>query len=415
MPGIFMCTVKERGIADQAGLQVGDQILDMNGTSFQDLKLSEAVALMKSAKDIRLTVKKGAGISLFLDNGSTSQLSNSNKNDDTVSTTRSLSEGLSTTLKDHEFSGSCSSKSEGSSFQSSVSSDSEKDYSISEESTFEGLPKNSKWPHHKMNPSASTTEEDSWILEEKRSLEEGRRKLAEEKRRLEEEKRKLELEKSSSSSSSQPPSLEDNTSRDNSFLNELQKVAARMNTKENRNDFTKNGSAGKLNRPDGFKGRRCKEDAVKRMQHEMLMEEFREAHRKMFGQHSVLAMDENENEKDSVTSNSCKVLAKSKGKPPPPPPPKGGENSTECQKVTVNGQVPSFQSQTLPRFDKSSNSEEKPSDSNEHAKSSALTFSNGFKTAVTEKGRQPEKISSNTKSKYKTGALVEVTPWTTRL
>lgn len=154
---------------------------------------------------------------------------------------------LSTTLKDHDFSGSCSSKSEGSSFQSSVSSDSEKDYSISEESAFEGLPK-AKWSHHhKKNPSTSTTEEDSWILEEKRNLEEGRRQLAEEKRRLEEEKKKLELEKSSSSCSSQPTSLEEHSShssRDNSFLNELQKAAARMHTKENKErmiDPLKNG------------------------------------------------------------------------------------------------------------------------------------------------------------------------------
>ena len=151
---------------------------------------------------------------------------------------------LSTTLKDHEFSGSCSSKSEGSSFQSSVSSDSEKDYSISEESAFEGLPK-AKWTHHhKKNPSTSTTEEDSWILEEKRNLEEGRRQLEAEKRRLEEEKRKLELEKSSSSCSSQPTSLEEHSSRDNSFLNELQKAAARMHTKENKErmiDPLKNG------------------------------------------------------------------------------------------------------------------------------------------------------------------------------
>lgn len=162
----------------------------------------------------------------------------------------SFSCSLSRTLKDHEFSGSCSSKS-GSSFQSSVSSDSEKDYSISEESAYEGLPKTTKWshhhhhPHHKKNPSTSTTEEDSWILEEKRNLEEGRRQLAEEKRRLEEEKRKLEMEKSSSSSSSQPTSLEEDRSfRDNSFLNELQRAAARMNTKENKErmvDPLKNG------------------------------------------------------------------------------------------------------------------------------------------------------------------------------
>ncbi|XP_054720378.1 harmonin-like [Uloborus diversus] len=406
MPGIFMCTVKEGGIADQAGLQVGDQILDMNGTSFHDLKLSDAVALMKSSKDIRLTVKKAAGISLFLDNTSTTH---SNKNEDSLSTTRSLSDGLSSRMKD-EFSGSCSSKSEGSSFQSSVSSDSEKDYSISEESAFEGLRKSSKWPQHKKTPSASTIEEDAWILEEKHKLEEGRRKLAEEKMKLEEEKRKLELEKSSSSSSSQPTSLEDNSFRDNNFLSELQKVAARMNTKENKGaDPLKNGP--KL-RTEGIKGKRCKEDAIKRMQHEMLMEEFREAHRKMFGSQTVLPMDENENEKEAPNLEFSKLTIKNKVKPPPPPPPKTTDASKECQKITVNGQVPCPQSQTLPRFERSA-SLQSDSSEKERPKSSAVTSTNGFRITVTDKGRQPEKCSIA--SKNKTGALVEVTPWTTRL
>ncbi|GFS80992.1 hypothetical protein NPIL_11691 [Nephila pilipes] len=429
LPGIFMCTVKEGGIADQAGLQVGDQILDMNGTSFNDLKLSEAVARMKSAKDIRLTVKKGAGISLFLDNGSTSQLSNCNKNEDTISTSRSLSDGLSATLKDHDFSGSCSSKSERSSFQSSVSSDSEKDYSISEESAFEGMSnKKSRWPPPPQKKSPSPpTEDDAWILEEKRIIEEDRRKLEEEKRRLEEEKRKLELEKSSSvssSSSSQPPSLEESSSfKDNSFLNELQKVASRMNSKENRVfDEPKNGTLGKPNRPEIFKGKRGKEDAIKRMQHEMLMEEFREAHRKMFGQHSVMVVDENgKNEEDSkaangdsktISSDSSKISIKAKAKPPPPPP-KSVENNKECQKITVNGQVPGLQSQTVPRPEKLVPLIEKAPEK-ETPKVIPQAATNGLRVTVT--GARPtENSCAAAASKTKTGALVEVTPWTTRL
>lgn len=417
MPGIFMCTVKEGGIADQAGLQVGDQILEMNGTSFHDLKLNEAVALMKSAKDIRLTVKKGAGISLFLDNGTTSRLSGSNKNDDCISTSRSISDGLSTTLKDHEFSGSCSSKSEGSSFQSSVSSDSEKDYSISEESAFEGLPK-AKWTHHhKKNPSTSTTEEDSWILEEKRNLEEGRRQLAEEKRRLEEEKRKLELEKSSSSSSSQPTSLEERSSRDNSFLNELQKAAARMHTKENKErmvDPLKNGTS-----RDSGKVKRCKEDPIKRMQHEMLMEEFREAHRKMFGSQAVLNGDGNIERKETSPPPPpppCTDFSKLtiRTKKPPPPPPKNGETNKECQKITVNGQVPGAHSHTIPPQEKNPTVQDIIKEK-EKTISATLPPTNGFRVTVTDKSRNSEKSFVSATARGKTGALVEVTPWTTRL
>ncbi|CAL1269050.1 unnamed protein product [Larinioides sclopetarius] len=423
LPGIFMCTVKEGGIADQAGLQVGDQILDMNGTSFNDLKLSEAVARMKSAKDIRLTVKKGAGISLFLDNGSSSQHSNGNKNEDTISTSRSLSDGLSATLKDHDFSGSCSSKSERSSFQSSVSSDSEKDYSISEESAFEGVSKKSRWPPPppKKSPSPPLEDDPAWLIEEKRMIEEDRRKLEEEKRRLEEEKRKLELEKSSSSAStsscSQPTSLEDSSLKDNSFLNELQKVAARMNTKECRIfDEPRNGSI-KPNKPEVLKGKRGKEDAIKRMQHEMLMEEFREAHRKMFGQHSLVVTEENCQAKEEVpktsSTDTSKISIKAKAKPPPPPP-KFVENNKECQKITVNGQVPGLQSQTIPRPEKPTPPVEKAPAKETPPKPPTQPPSNGVK--VTVMGSRPlENSCSIAASKTKTGALVEVTPWTTRL
>ncbi|XP_015913657.1 PDZ domain-containing protein 7 [Parasteatoda tepidariorum] len=418
LPGIFMCTVKEGGIADQAGLQVGDQILDMNGTSFHDLKLNEAVGLMKSVKDIRLTVKKGAGISLFLDNASTCQSNGNNKNEDCISTTRSLSDGMSTTLKEHDFSGSCSSKSEGSSFQSSVSSDSEKDYSISEESAFEGVPKNGKWStQHKKNPSsASTIEDDTWLLEEKRSLEEEKRRLEEEKKRLEEEKRKLELEKSSSSScssSSQLTSLEDTSFKDNSFLNELQKVAAKMSTKENKGDeVLRNGVPIKTTRAEVFKGKRCKEDAIKRMQHEMLMEEFRAAHRKMFGQQTVLDTEVNGKEKDTDSFDS-KMSFKNKSKPPPPPP-KTNENNNnkECQKITVNGQVPGLQTQTLNKFERVVTVQDKPVEK-EIVKPPTPT--NGFRVTVTDRSRQFENGCNTTAAKSKTGTLVEVTPWTTRL
>ncbi|KAG8196724.1 hypothetical protein JTE90_014460 [Oedothorax gibbosus] len=445
-----MCTVKAGGIAEEAGLQVGDQILDMNGTSFHDLKLNEAVALMKSAKDIRLTVKKGAGISLFLDNNSTSQLSN--KNEDTISTSRSISDGLSATLKDQDFSsGSCSSKSEGgSSFQSSVSSDSEKDYSISEESSEGGGGKQNPQWHKKqssMSSSASSQpmddeaqwssrrKDDAWIEEEKRHLEEDRRRLEEEKRRLEEERKKLELERSASAMSSTilapppPPSISSELDcKDNSFLNELQKVAARMNSSDGRLE-NGNGTLIKPKEPV-FKGKRGKEDAIKRMQHEMLMEEFREAHRKMFGQHSLLTVDENAQNgnslqhipnrevvdcKQPLSLDSSKILSNTKPKQPPPIPFKNVDNNKkECQKttITINGQVPSHQSQTpniqsqTPRIRQAIPAVKVAAPPTETPKS---TVTNGFRVTVTP-GR-----SFDNAPKAKSGTLVEVTPWTTRL
>ncbi|GJQ84792.1 hypothetical protein Trydic_g21191 [Trypoxylus dichotomus] len=64
-PGIFVQFTKEGGIAREAGLRPGDQILYCNNVDFSDIPFNEAVNLMKGARQLDLIVRKGAGSELF--------------------------------------------------------------------------------------------------------------------------------------------------------------------------------------------------------------------------------------------------------------------------------------------------------------------------------------------------------------
>lgn len=474
MPGIFMCTVKEGGVASQAGLEVGDQIMDMNGTSFIDIKLPEAVALMKSAKDIRLTVKKGAGICLFADNSMDDHsVANGHDNNHSQYTPDSkacstLSSRQNDGLKEHDFSGSSSAKSEASSFQSSVSSDSEKDYSISEESGIDGMKPQqngttsgiSGW--HKKTASrgsndsgssssghGATLRDDSWIAEERRKLEEEQRRLAEEKERLEAEKKKLQLEKKFQGGPKQ-----EEVAPKGSFLYELQKAAAKMSIQDEKMDIDQlmlekrctNSKSQTLKYGENGKNK-CQEDIIKRRQHEMLMEEFREAHKKMFGQqqngvssetaqNGTLTKESNGKPHLIVSTSGFLTTAKygvTRSKAPAPPVPsdtKDNDSNKQKMHITVNGQVPSLFSQTLPRPERISPSKAKTSVDdmdavNNKSPSSPVSFKVTFDTknpgnSSTEFGvTSTKQVPSASPSAEKSGSshcpLVEVNPWTTRL
>ncbi|XP_044748289.1 harmonin isoform X2 [Coccinella septempunctata] len=64
-PGIFVQFTKEGGIAREAGLRPGDQILVCNNVDFSDIPFNEAVNLMKMSRQLDLIVRKGAGSELF--------------------------------------------------------------------------------------------------------------------------------------------------------------------------------------------------------------------------------------------------------------------------------------------------------------------------------------------------------------
>ncbi|KAK9870956.1 hypothetical protein WA026_009918 [Henosepilachna vigintioctopunctata] len=64
-PGIFVQFTKEGGIAREAGLRPGDQILVCNNVDFSDIPFNEAVNIMKMSRQLDLIVRKGAGSELF--------------------------------------------------------------------------------------------------------------------------------------------------------------------------------------------------------------------------------------------------------------------------------------------------------------------------------------------------------------
>ncbi|XP_019876324.2 harmonin isoform X2 [Aethina tumida] len=64
-PGIFIQFTKDGGIAREAGLRPGDQILICNNVDFSDIPFNEAVNLMKTSRQLDLVVRKSAGSELF--------------------------------------------------------------------------------------------------------------------------------------------------------------------------------------------------------------------------------------------------------------------------------------------------------------------------------------------------------------
>ncbi|XP_055634954.1 uncharacterized protein LOC129774909 [Toxorhynchites rutilus septentrionalis] len=64
-PGIFVQFTKDGGVAREAGLRPGDQILSCNGKGFLDITFAEAVSVMKGSHVLELVVRPGAGIDMF--------------------------------------------------------------------------------------------------------------------------------------------------------------------------------------------------------------------------------------------------------------------------------------------------------------------------------------------------------------
>lgn len=68
-PGIFIQTIKPNGVAERAGLEVGDQIISLNDLSClpEHMQFGEAVEKIKSSKQMKFKVKKNTAISRFLE------------------------------------------------------------------------------------------------------------------------------------------------------------------------------------------------------------------------------------------------------------------------------------------------------------------------------------------------------------
>ncbi|XP_033751715.1 harmonin-like [Pecten maximus] len=60
--GIYIQRVGPQSLGEQIGLEVGDQILDVNGISFLDVTHNEAIVALKSSKELNLVIRKKSGL-----------------------------------------------------------------------------------------------------------------------------------------------------------------------------------------------------------------------------------------------------------------------------------------------------------------------------------------------------------------
>ncbi|XP_055578858.1 harmonin isoform X2 [Falco cherrug] len=65
-PGIFISNVKPGSLSSEVGLEVGDQIVEVNGVDFSNVDHKEAVGVLKSSRTLTISVVAGAGKELFM-------------------------------------------------------------------------------------------------------------------------------------------------------------------------------------------------------------------------------------------------------------------------------------------------------------------------------------------------------------
>ncbi|TRZ20401.1 hypothetical protein HGM15179_006729 [Zosterops borbonicus] len=65
-PGIFISNVKPGSLSAEVGLEVGDQIVEVNGVEFSNVDHKEAVRVLKSSRTLTISVVAGAGKELFM-------------------------------------------------------------------------------------------------------------------------------------------------------------------------------------------------------------------------------------------------------------------------------------------------------------------------------------------------------------
>ncbi|XP_042351488.1 harmonin isoform X2 [Plectropomus leopardus] len=65
-PGIYISNVKPGSLSAEVGLEVGDQIVEVNGVDFTNAEHKEAVRVLKSSRSLTITVLTGAGSELFM-------------------------------------------------------------------------------------------------------------------------------------------------------------------------------------------------------------------------------------------------------------------------------------------------------------------------------------------------------------
>ncbi|XP_048780795.1 harmonin-like isoform X2 [Ostrea edulis] len=71
--GIFVEHVNPGTIGAEVGIEAGDQIVDVNGTSFLGISHQEAIVALKSSKELNITIRKGVGFPLLSSAGESSK------------------------------------------------------------------------------------------------------------------------------------------------------------------------------------------------------------------------------------------------------------------------------------------------------------------------------------------------------
>jgi len=99
-PGIFIQSTKAGRLAREVGLRPGDQIIECNGASFKNIEFGDAVFHLKSSRQLDLIVKKGAGLELFPSESSGYDSSASSSVGDTNTDSSGRSEGVSSAAED---------------------------------------------------------------------------------------------------------------------------------------------------------------------------------------------------------------------------------------------------------------------------------------------------------------------------
>ncbi|CAG7825867.1 unnamed protein product, partial [Allacma fusca] len=326
-PGIFVQSTKSNGVAREAGLRPGDQIIQCNGHSFLNIPFAEAVYHLKVSKHLDLVVIKGAASDLFPGESSGYNSSASSLNGDTHISVSSISSSSNNPIEingeeDHRQGRlPLVSEERRPSSKESINSDGDGivldrhiEWNEVEESWKEAenerlvIQIRAEEETVKSNTIVSSSriaenQEEKRLLEERKKLLNDQRRLLEEavkfeeeKRRFQAEKRQLEMLKTSlkpvtitEKSTSEPPAPEITHNPMNTLAGALHKeILKRVERRENGGGPEKSEDEkpkpGTVDQKISLFANTA--DVEKRQQHEQLIKEFKRAHRKMFA-HSL--------------------------------------------------------------------------------------------------------------------------------
>ena len=306
-PGIFIQSTKAGRLAREAGLRPGDQILLCNGVSFTNIEFGDAVYHLKSSRSLELVIRKRAGLELFPSESSGYESSTSSSVGDTADM-RDLNHNK---------------------IKISVKSPAPQNTRNHEET--------------KKKLEAEIEAERQRLLSEQERLKKETEALLEERKKFEEEKKLLRNTFSKSSlalSPSKPPSGEQEGSRPVSLCASVKasspdqsqssastgSLATALQLEINRRkQKAAGGQAGQAGKPGGVSspaksgqagGRKTPFITDKNEKHDMLIAEFKKAHKKMFTS-STEASEEEKKERSEATASPGSSVVKSI--PPPPP------------------------------------------------------------------------------------------------